>query len=152
MDYRESICQAVEEIFSSMIFMEITSTTETIPSPADEKMLSGVIGFAGELQGTILLHMPQSVALSITNAFLELELEEINSEVTDAIGELANMVAGGVKYLLPDHGQNIQLSIPSVISGKGYTCEATGNHSRILVGFELPSGRFVTEMLLRSPK
>jgi chemotaxis protein CheX len=149
MEFRDHICKAVEEIFSSMIFMDIAVMDE-VPTFLDgENMLSGMIGFAGELKGTILIHLPAPVAIAITNAFLELNLEEVDSEVKDAIGELANMVAGGFKYHLPDNGQSIQLSIPSVISGRGYTCEATGSHSRLVVAFETPAGPFLTELLIK---
>lgn len=150
MEFRDHICKAVEEIFASMIFMDVTVLDEMPVSPEGESMLSGVIGFAGDLKGTILIHLPVPVAVAITNAFLELELEEADGEVKDAIGELANMVAGGFKYHLPDNGQGTQLSIPSVISGRGYTCEATGSYSRLVVGFGTPAGPFLTELLVKS--
>ncbi len=150
MEFRDHICKAVDEIFSSMIFMDIAVMDEVPASLDGENMLSGMIGFAGDLKGTILIHLPASVAIAITNAFLELDLEEVDSEVKDAIGELANMVAGGFKYHLPDNGQSTQLSIPSVISGRGYTCEATGSYSRLVVAFETPAGPFLTELLIKS--
>jgi chemotaxis protein CheX len=149
MDYREIICQAVEEIFSSMIFMDVQPTAEST-GPGEGQMLSGMIGFAGDLKGTILLHLPEAVALAITNAFLELDLEEIDSEVKDAIGELTNMVAGGIKYHLQGDNQGIQLSIPSVISGKKYSCGTTGSHERVLVAFETPAGAFEAELVVRN--
>ncbi|MEZ4599477.1 MAG: chemotaxis protein CheX [Syntrophotaleaceae bacterium] len=149
MDYKEIICQAVEEIFSAMIFMDIAPKDGSVDAVEDQ-MLSGMVGFAGDLKGTVLLHLPEPVALAITNAFLELDLDEINSEVKDAIGELANMVAGGIKYLLPEGSQNIQLSIPSVISGRKYSCGSPGSHDRVLVGFETPAGAFEAELVVRS--
>jgi chemotaxis protein CheX len=150
MGFRDHICKAVEEIFASMIFMDVAVLDEAPVSLEGETMLSGVIGFAGDLQGTILIHLPVPVAIAITNAFLELDLDEVDSEVKDAIGELANMLAGGFKYHLPATGQGTQLSIPSVISGQGYTCEATGSHSRLVVAFETPAGPFLTELLVKS--
>ncbi len=150
MEFRGHICKAVEEIFASMIFMDVSVLDEESASLEGESMLSGVIGFAGDLKGTLLIHLPVPVAVAVTNAFLELDLEEVDSEVKDAIGELANMVAGGFKYHLPDNGQGTQLSIPSVISGQGYTCEATGSYSRLVVPFETPAGPFLTELLVKS--
>jgi chemotaxis protein CheX len=148
MDYKDIICRAVEEIFSTMILMDIAPREEPTNS-AEGQMLSGMVGFAGDLKGTILLHLPEAVALAITNAFLELDLDEINSEVKDAIGELANMVAGGIKFLLPEDGQSIQLSIPSVISGRKYSCGTPGSHECVRVGFETPAGVFEAELVVR---
>ncbi|MCD4688996.1 MAG: chemotaxis protein CheX [Desulfuromonadaceae bacterium] len=149
MDYKGIINQAVGEIFSTMLFLEVAElSSEPIANP-DQSMLTGMIGFAGILKGTVNIHLPKAVAIAITNAFLELDLEEVNDEVKDAIGELANMVAGGIKYLLPEQGHDVQLSIPSVISGRGYTCEATGKTERFAVEFETAGGRFITELLVR---
>jgi chemotaxis protein CheX len=150
MEFRDHISKAVEEIFASMIFMDVVVEEEVSATLAGESMLSGVIGFAGDLKGTILIHLPAPVAIAVTNAFLELDLDEVNSEVKDAIGELANMVAGGFKYHLPDNGQGTQLSIPSVISGRGYSCEATGSYSRLVVPFQTPAGPFLAELLFKS--
>jgi chemotaxis protein CheX len=149
MEFRDHICKAVEEIFASMIFMDVAVLGGESVSLEGESMLSGVIGFAGDLKGTILIHLPAPVAIAITNAFLELDLDEVNSEVKDAIGELANMVAGGFKYQLPDNGQGVQISIPSVISGRGYTCGATGSYSLQVVAFETPAGPFLIELLVK---
>lgn len=149
MDYRGIIDQAVGEIFSSMLFLDVTALPEVPTSRFGERMLTGMIGFAGNLRGTVTIHLPVPVAIAITNAFLELDLDEVNDEVKDAIGELANMVAGGIKYLLPEQGQDVQLSVPSVISGRGYTCEATGKTERFAVEFETAGGRFIAELLIR---
>lgn len=149
MDYRGIIDQAVGEIFSSMLFLDVSTLAEAPASRPDERMLTGMIGFAGNLQGTVVIHLPVPVAIAITNAFLELDLDEVNDEVKDAIGELTNMVAGGIKYLLPEQGQDVQLSIPSVVSGRGYTCEATGKTERFAVEFETAAGRFIAELQVR---
>ncbi|APG26787.1 hypothetical protein A7E78_02295 [Syntrophotalea acetylenivorans] len=149
MDYKGIIDQAVGEIFSTMLFLEVKALSSEPVSSSEQRMLSGMIGFAGDLRGTVVIHLPAKVAIAITNAFLELDLDEVNDEVKDAIGELANMVAGGIKYLLPDQDQDVQLSIPSVISGRGYTCEATGKTERFAVEFETVGGRFITELLVK---
>lgn len=149
MDYKGIIDQAVAEIFSTMLFLEVTSLPGEPAAMPDQRMLSGMLGFAGNLQGTVIIHLPEAVAIAITNAFLELDLDEVTDEVKDAIGELANMVAGGIKYLLPEQGQDVQLSIPSVVSGRGYTCEATGKTERFAVEFETAGGRFITELLVK---
>lgn len=149
MDYKGIIDQAVGEIFSTMLFLDVTALSTEPTSSSEQRMLSGMIGFAGTLKGTVIIHLPKAVAIAITNAFLELDLDEVNDEVKDAIGELANMVAGGIKYLLPEQGHDVQLSIPSVISGRGYTCEATGKTERFAVEFETAGGHFVTELLVK---
>lgn len=150
MEFTESIKDSVCEIFSSMVLMNVEPMDGLQVEDGDEKMLTGIVGFAGELQGTVLIHMPEYVAVSVVSSFMGMELEEVDEDVKDAIGELANMLAGGIKFHLPGNGQNIQLSIPSVVSGRGYTCEATGKVQRTALQFETPDGRFITELLTRT--
>ncbi len=149
MNYKEIIGQAVGEIFSTMLFLEVAPRPDEPTSSPEQRMISGMLGFAGDLQGTVIIHLPEAVAIAITNAFLELDLDEVNEEVKDAIGELTNMVAGGVKYLLPEQVQDVQLSIPSVISGRGYTCGATGKTQRFAVEFETAGSCFIVELLIK---
>jgi chemotaxis protein CheX len=149
MERREIIRKAVREIFSTMVCLDIASLEEVDSCPDGEKMLSGVIGLAGDLQGSVLIHLPEPVAIAITNAFLGMELDAVDEDVKDAVGELTNMVAGSIKYLFPDQDQEIDLAIPSVVCGRGYRCEAIGKFVRSAVGFETEGGRFVVEMQVR---
>lgn len=149
MDFRNILEQTVHEIFSNMVMLDITTLAEA-PAPMSGDMLTGMIGLAGDLQGSILVHLPTAVAIAITSAFLGLELDAVDDDVKDAVGEMANMVAGGVKYLLPPDKQDVALAIPSVVYGKGYSCEATGRFETTSVQFELESGRFTIEIQTRA--
>lgn len=150
MEYKDIIKEAVVDIFSSMVLLDITVIEGDTFAPMEGSMLSGMIGLAGDLQGTVLIHLPAPVAIDITNAFLGLEIDAVDDDVKDAIGELANMVAGGVKFLIPEKDQDIELAIPSVVCGQSYSCEATGKFERTSVLFELGSGRFVVEMQVKA--
>ena len=150
MEYKDIIKEAVIDIFSSMVLLDISVIEGSTPVPMEGPMLSGMIGLAGDLQGTVLIHLPAPVAIDITNAFLGLEIDTVDDDVKDAIGELTNMVAGGVKFLLPETDQDIELAIPSVVCGQSYSCEATGKFDRTSVLFELGSGRFVVEMQVKA--
>lgn len=52
---------------------------------------------------------------TITGSFLGMEVEAINADVEDAIGELANMLGGNVKTILLENGRNINLSLPRIL-------------------------------------
>ncbi|APG25159.1 MAG: chemotaxis protein CheX [Syntrophotalea acetylenica] len=149
MAYHQIIEQTVQEIFASMVFLDIVPRPDVEPEPMEGPMLTSMIGLAGDLQGSVLIHLPAPVAVAITGAFLGLEIDGVDDDVKDAIGELANMVAGGIKYLLPQKGQDVGLAIPSVVCGQGYSCEATGRFDRTTVVFELEAGRFMVEMQIK---
>lgn len=152
MDLSNSISKATVEIFQTMLMMDAVPGEPLAERVGSFKnSVSGIVGLAGPSKGTLAIHIPEQTALKITSSFLCMDVEQIDDDVKDAIGELANMVAGGFKYHLPDKGQSTQLSIPSVISGRGYTCEAIGSHSRLVVAFETPAGPFLTELLIKGP-
>jgi chemotaxis protein CheX len=150
MGYKSIIEQAVLDIFSSMVFLDIQVPEGVEPAPLQGTMISGMIGLAGDLQGSVLIHLPDAVAIAITNAFLGLEINSVDEDVKDAIGELTNMVAGGIKFLIPEKTQDVELAIPSVVCGQGYSCEATGRFERTAMLFELASGRFIVELQVKA--
>jgi chemotaxis protein CheX len=52
------------------------------------------------------------------------DVEEVGSEISDAIGEVCNMVAGNFKNKIPRLGDGCMLSPPSVIAGADYIVHA----------------------------
>lgn len=150
MEYKNIITEAVIDIFSSMVLLDVAIIEAGPSGPMEGPMISGMIGLAGDLQGTVLIHLPAPVAIAITNAFLGLEINAVDDDVKDAIGELTNMVAGGIKFLIPGKDQDIELAIPSVVCGQSYSCEATGRFERTSVLFELESGSFVVETQIKA--
>jgi len=55
--------------------------------------VSGVIGFTGETNGAVSVTLGESCILKIVSNMFREEMKEINSEITDAVGELTNMIS-----------------------------------------------------------
>ena len=66
---------------------------------------------------------------------LGMEVEEDGGDIQDALGEIANMVAGEMKQAVSPKGTEVQLSTPSVVYGEKYTLDVPANGS--FVGVEL---------------
>lgn len=145
MNSRESIVTTTKEVFSGMLFMEVTPQEPVEPGMTHDNSISGIIGFGGRLKGMLAVHTPEEVAKAITAGFLGMPIEEVNEDVNDAIGELANMLAGGVKLALSEINNEISLSIPSVICGDSYTINAPTEGEALLIPFVVPEGRFYVE-------
>lgn len=146
---RERIIESAREIFSSMLMMEIVE----LPSDDGEALslvdsISGVIGLAGTHKGVLAIHLPQKVAIAVTSSFLGMDVEEMNSDVEDAVGELANMLGGNVKSILSEKGRDINLSLPTTISGRQYDYQSTKDADRYLIRFQCEPGEFSVELLL----
>ncbi len=82
--------------------------------------VTAIVGFAGHFTGLLNLHVPKSLALRFTSSMLGIEVTKLNSDVDDALGEIANMIAGSLKHHLSKDGHEVRLSIPSIVTGDEY--------------------------------
>ncbi len=146
---KDKIIDSVKEIFSSMLMMEISAidAVETEVLPLIDS-ISGVIGLAGTHKGVLAIHLPHKVAIGITSNFLGMDVDEMNSDVEDAVGELANMLGGNVKAILSENGRDINLSLPTTISGRHYDYQPNKDAERIIILFMCEIGQFKVELQL----
>lgn len=113
--------------------------------------MSGIIGFAGDVRGAVILCFPQTLATFIYKSLTgEDPPEDDIHPVADAVGELANMVAGGAKKPLSEMGLNIQISIPSVISGKNHVVMNSGEGPCLVVPFTIENETFYVQIRMKS--
>ena len=112
--------------------------------------ISGIIGLSGEAQGSICLSFPKLIALKVVSALLGMEIKIVGAEVSDAIGELANIVAGNAKQHLTQF--NLSISLPKVIIGKDHTVASQRGIPTIVVPFISNLGNFAMEVSLKTPQ
>jgi chemotaxis protein CheX len=149
LEIRTKLIESAQEIFSTMVMMEISLAADSNPAPHSlVDSISGVIGLAGTRKGVLAIHLPKKVAISITSSFLGMEVEEMNSDVEDAVGELANMLGGNLKAILSEKGKDISLSLPTTISGQHYDYQTNKDAERIAILFACESGQFSIELQL----
>ena len=109
-----------------------------------ENEISGIIGLSGKAQGIVVLGLNREAALSATEAMLLERPPEINGEVTDAVGELANIIAGGAKAKL-EHLE-LSVSLPTVITGKHYCVDFPSKVTPICIPFDSSWGSITVEV------
>ncbi len=76
------------------------------------------IGLSGSRPGMVGVYSSAGLAQRMAGALLGETPGELTDEVRDGFGEVANIVAGNVVTMLCDMGENVQLSLPSVIVGR----------------------------------
>ena len=146
MEIQDKMIEATKEIFSTMIMMDITVTDVMHDHGPLQDTITGMIGLAGIRKGILAVHIPYAVAKAITSSFLMMDVEEINEDVHDAIGEIANMLGGNVKTILSDNGRDIDLSLPSTISGSEYSFQSDKEVEKVIINFDTGNGEFLVEM------
>ena len=148
MDLKQQIMETTIEIFTTMVMMEVEPTELDGEIGSLKNSITGLIGLAGTHKGILAIHLPNNVAQDITSSFLGMEVDEINEDVEDAVGELANMLGGNVKSILTDSGRAIDLSLPSTISGSEYDFQTIKDAEIVQLGFKTNSGQFRIELQL----
>ncbi|BBO31205.1 chemotaxis protein CheX [Lacipirellula parvula] len=108
--------------------------------------ISGIIGLSGKAKGTVLIGMSSDFAIAATNRLLGEQADGLTPEVIDAVGELANMIAGGAKTRLEE--LNMSISLPSVIAGKNHSVSFPSGAVPIGIPFESELGSFAVEVSL----
>lgn len=108
--------------------------------------ISGVIGLAGEIRGSVAVTFPGDLAKKIYCNMVGEEPNGLGPEVQDAIGEVANMIAGGAKAELSREGRGFRIAIPTIVVGQGHTIDQKGRGPCIVVPFSLDDQTFWLEV------
>lgn len=117
-------------IFSTMMGLELMHLPlEVDPMNHFNDCISSMVGLAGTYNGLISIHQPISLGTKVAGAMLDAELDQVDQDVLDALGEIANMVAGNFKQHLSKGGGDIRISTPSVATGRDYfiSCKNAGS-------------------------
>lgn len=147
MEFTKKIIETTEEIFSTMIFMEVSADAPLEQSkPTLRCQISAMIGLTGGFSAMLSIHCPKAVGLAISGAMLDMEIEEIDADVKDALGEIANMVAGGLKERFATEDIDLELAIPTAISGESYTIASPTRSKQMIIPFSIEAGQFLIEM------
>jgi len=115
----EILLESAKEIFETMVFMDLAEATEPDQNIEDWALL-GTITFKGAIKGCLAFccSVPCARAIAINMLGIDTKDEIAEEDICDAIGEIANMLMGSVKKRLTESAGNLEVSIPSVISGR----------------------------------
>ncbi len=147
-DLRNALLRALQDLFINMFNERAT----LIPPEGvcDQPRISSVVGFAGRLTGYLLLHFNPDVACALVTSLLGTKILIVDETVCDAIGEMVNMLAGGLKHHLSKNEEMFKISIPSVIAGKDYATHAPANSQILLVGVSAGPYSFKAQLVVEA--
>ena len=144
------VITAVKEVFATMVMMELEDHYPLRePITRLHCSITGMVGLAGTYSGILSIHCPQSLALCITSNMLGMDVDEVGDDVSDALGEIANMLGGHVKQVLSKGGLDLNLSIPTVISGECYSINCMADKDCVIIPFSWNGEGFLVGLTLR---
>ena len=83
-----------------------------------------MVGMAGALCGMTTIRCSSATAIRLATKMAGDEAAKDPNIVSDAMGELCNMVAGNFKAKITSLADHCMLSVPTVISGDNYVMQA----------------------------
>ena len=129
------IIDVASAVWQSMLSMDVYGL-EPGAGLDGGSFITATVLITGAFEGGVTLQLPSPAGRTLAAVMFGKEEEDVSpDEVADAVGELANMVGGNLKALVP---QPAKLSLPSVTEGDSYTMSFPGTEvtNQVAVGFE----------------
>ena len=116
-------------------------------STGDVTGLIGLVG--GGKKGSFAVSFEENCIKKIVSNLLGEEVTKMDGDVLDAVGEVTNMISGGARAKLSEIGIDLDMAIPTIISGKGHELTQITEYPVIVVPFETEAGSFFVEACLK---
>lgn len=144
--YINPFIEAVDAVFSTMLNVKPRRNgLKVSDGQATGAVLTSLVGLSGQVSGVVALRFPPPTALTLAGRLLGTEMKQVNDEVTDAIAELVNMVAGSAKARF-NHDPPLELGLPTVVEGTGYKLKYPTKSVWLEVPFSSDAGEFTMEV------
>lgn len=147
MNVGQAIIDGTQEVFSTMLMVELEAE-DPIEGQGGEvdANVTSMLGLGKDIRGMLAVHCPEAVAKDITGTFLGIKIEALDEDVKDAIGEIANMVAGNLKVFFHEHGKDVELAIPTSVIGNSIRTSGMFGAQRVAVPFSMNGVTFLVEL------
>ena len=135
---------SVRSVFATMVKVPTTVGRPALKTtPGATYDVSSMVGFHGTVTGCMVVRLQTRAAEQLASAFTGTPLTTVDPDFADALGELANMIAGSAKK---DFGHGATISIPSVIIGTGHVIACPREVPCIVIPCQTPLGDFAVEV------
>jgi chemotaxis protein CheX len=146
--YINPFVSAVQHVFKTMLDLGIFVSRPTIRGrDRRASAVSAIIELSGPVTGTVALCFSKQAAVRVASVFSGKALSiHQPAELADALGELANMVAGQAKSELPPSG--ITISLPRVVLVDQNRERAPALSPTLVLPCDSALGRFSVEVTM----
>ena len=135
-------------VLQTMAMLEIKPGRPSLKKDAIARGdVSGLIGMAGpEISGSFSISFEKNLALNVFEMMVGEAVDDIGDDITDMVGEITNMVAGGAKRQLGEKGYDFNMATPIVVTGPGHTITHQVDGTKVLMPFKSDKGNAYIEI------
>lgn len=144
---KHEIDDVTKTAWETILGLQVTASLDPMVPSTHDHTVAASVQITGGWNGAVVLFCPEALARQVASVMFAIdELEASTEQVQDALGELANIISGGVKGLLP--GQ-CHLSLPTVADGTVYSLRVRGSHVVLEAAFGCDGHQFSLSILAR---
>ena len=126
-----------------MLAMQPTAgEAQEMENPPSFDGVISLLTFTGDWIGAGMFCCDEAFACKVGSAMLITSVEQVNADVLDGIGEMANIILGNIKEVLEAETGPLTLGIPTVVWGKNFCARTVVKTPWTIVPFECAGGKF----------
>lgn len=148
-EYLNPFIKATNDVFQMMLGLK----TEKKDLKVQQELtcsndVNVMLGITGDVQGSIIFGFPKNMVLEMVKIMSGLEIDEINSFVSSALGEVANIISGNAMTFLSHEGFFCDIVPPRVFVGDYKTFKVKDECS-LLLTLNTEIGEFELDLFLK---
>ena len=148
-EYVNSFYKATGDVFQLMLGLDTKrEALKAVEEMVSTKEVSAVLGVTGALKGTIIFSFSKSMALEMVKIMSGMEMDSVDSFVSSALGEVANIIAGNAMTHLAENSYICDIVPPKIFIGE-YKSYSDDNEKALLLTLVTSIGEFDINIFLR---
>ncbi len=139
--------------------LHILSTTASVRARPDPPFIkngtqplgdiTGMMEIQGDVSGSAALTFSRGSILNIVSEMFGEAMTELNEDITDAVGELSNMIAGHVNTRMVELDKKAKVRFARIFQGASQTIDHSAAGAPVLVlPFRTTRGKVVLEVCI----
>jgi CheY-specific phosphatase CheX len=146
----DTVREAFEAACPSIFKAKATYLGDSTEPPSTAGIVA-IISLVADPLWAFALVLPKAVAPALAKKFAGFDIPYDSRDMADAVGELANVVAGDIVARLDRRGVKARMSLPMVASGTDVRLLQPGDVEVKRHSFKLPDGVFWVEVVVAKP-
>lgn len=108
--------------------------------------VTGLVGLTGErLAGAFAVSFTEACIVRVVSNMLGEEMVGLSTDVTEAVGELTNIISGGARAELAERRFDFDMALPSVFTRPWQDGHVRAMFPIVVIPFETDAGAFFVE-------
>ncbi|MBF0413196.1 MAG: chemotaxis protein CheX [Desulfamplus sp.] len=108
--------------------------------------ITGLLEIAGDIKGTAAVSFTKRSILAVVSKMFGEEMTQIDAEITDAVGEIGNMISGHVNTKMAEMGKHVKVKLSGVTNGKKHQVDHADGKKIVVLPFKTTMGNVWIEL------